>query len=1185
MWQDYAKARGLVAANLTQAQKVEAEYLGIIEETSMQVGDAAKLTGTLAGAQADAAMSGKLLSQAYGQDLAPALKAGTKMWGSFLSGMKDIVTAAPGLASSLTGAAGAMTMLVMAGNGLKLIQQNWKAISTLFTGPVGWVALAGGILAAGITAFVDASERAAEAERKIAEERQANISSMKTEIETLSDLEKEYGTLDAKTDKTVAEKKRLSEIEQILSDQYDIALEGLGGQKKGHDELAVAIRDVARAEKEKMAAMQAADAAYRLSEATKATMELDTEAAQGQIRGPIDQARAEVRTLEQKIFDLRNSGQALVGNRIVQYGAEEAERMATELQVLLDAANNKLDQEIQTQLVPRIAIAWDLISSTIRTKSPDVSNAVLEVIRGAYEQLAATDPSKATQEFADKFAAGFEEVDFSSLFDKFKQDTKDFKPFDQLEGDDLMAYEAKLSQFVNDVDVYAKQIADSLSIDPEIFAGAFTGAAQRAVTSLQSIETTSNSTTGALEEMTKAMTSAELAESSRKNAEAIHKEQEAVKTLQDERKQGTQEFLDAQKLIAESYGNLPYDEVSAMLETQLQAEQAALDLAKAKALVRLEELATQKSALEEESKRINAEKTGSDNAEERARIARELLATEVEIARQQAIGAMNLDDVIKIGDLPKETKAATDELQKLDKQARDLVQNKRFNESLLQMAKSAKESKTAFAQLDPALRQFATDNNMAGASIGDIIKALEKKQKALSKDATSTLDSIMGVRDAWIDQRTALEQQPTLNVDDTAMVEKLNRNIMLANFLVKLLGGNGVEPTETKSKGGGGSSKKKQAEEEARRAAEAAQKAYEDAMRKAMDAELKLIQRRRDNNEINTKQEIAELERVYERYKHLAELREQMEDRIYEARQRLREEEIADLDRLNDGILTALRARYDEQRKIEEDALKASSDNWKTWADESVKAIQAQIDALDELTKTEDREAQDAKESRKIEATKQLIAYELDDYNRSQLEKELERLEEARADRLRKNAIADEKERLRAEQEAIRERAQTEQDAIQKQQDELNAVYDERTKDAALRAEAERMMIQGNQDDILALISSYAPDYEATGKTLGERLYAGMQEGLGDITNWFDAFNSQIIGMQNQFAQSALAAADAYYAARSTGSSTAPSSATQATVPVNVNQEYNFYEPVVSPSDVARKTAKANQDLADLLNR
>ena len=49
MWDEYAKSIGTSANNLTQAQKIQAEYNGIMEETRFQIGDAAAYTKTFSG--------------------------------------------------------------------------------------------------------------------------------------------------------------------------------------------------------------------------------------------------------------------------------------------------------------------------------------------------------------------------------------------------------------------------------------------------------------------------------------------------------------------------------------------------------------------------------------------------------------------------------------------------------------------------------------------------------------------------------------------------------------------------------------------------------------------------------------------------------------------------------------------------------------------------------------------------------------------------------------------------------------------------------------------------------------------------------------------------------------------------------------------------------------------------------
>lgn len=49
MWEDYAKSIGKSSTNLTQAEKTQAEYNGIMEETRFQVGDAEAYTKTFSG--------------------------------------------------------------------------------------------------------------------------------------------------------------------------------------------------------------------------------------------------------------------------------------------------------------------------------------------------------------------------------------------------------------------------------------------------------------------------------------------------------------------------------------------------------------------------------------------------------------------------------------------------------------------------------------------------------------------------------------------------------------------------------------------------------------------------------------------------------------------------------------------------------------------------------------------------------------------------------------------------------------------------------------------------------------------------------------------------------------------------------------------------------------------------------
>lgn len=71
MWEEYAIQLGISSANLTQAQKIQAEYNGILNETRFQMGDAAVYTQTLAGQAQILKGSFSALQSAVGKVIAP----------------------------------------------------------------------------------------------------------------------------------------------------------------------------------------------------------------------------------------------------------------------------------------------------------------------------------------------------------------------------------------------------------------------------------------------------------------------------------------------------------------------------------------------------------------------------------------------------------------------------------------------------------------------------------------------------------------------------------------------------------------------------------------------------------------------------------------------------------------------------------------------------------------------------------------------------------------------------------------------------------------------------------------------------------------------------------------------------------------------------------------------------------
>lgn len=536
-----------------------------------------------------------------------------------------------------------------------------------------------------------------------------------------------------------------------------------------------------------------------------------------------------------------------------------------------------------------------------------------------------------------------------------------------------------------------------------------------------------------------------------------------------------------------------------------------------------------------------------------------------------------LDACVALQELRKGSTALRD----LEQRVSSLASQTQASRTLLDMAKSAQQNRTAFDGLDGSLKTYIRDHNLMGQSMGEVAASIEREGAALSGQRSGMAATLAGIREEYIRTKQAVESGATgrFAADGSDLFAEADSAIEWLNRLLDLLGAaGGAGEGGSRARGGGGGSRKQSKEreaEEARRAAEEARRAQEEAWQKALDAQIRVLERKKRLGEISTQQEIEQLERIQRKYAKTAEQRLEMEQRIFEARARLRDEEIAELDRLNQGIIDALRNRYEQQSALEQKRLDESIKSWRDWADSSVAAIQAQIDALDALDKTEERAEQDAAKRRKIDATREMLAYTHDEANREQLERELERLEAEYAKWQRQNALADEKERLRAEQEAIRARAEAEQDALAARKDAVAEQYDELTALASLRAEAERMLASANQQEILDLIGAFAPDYEATGRSLGERLYEGMTDAMGGITGWFEDFAKQIQAIQRQMAEEALAAADIVNAGG--GVSSAPASAPPAT---QVYQTNNFNVPVESPADTARKIQQVSEELA-----
>ena len=500
--------------------------------------------------------------------------------------------------------------------------------------------------------------------------------------------------------------------------------------------------------------------------------------------------------------------------------------------------------------------------------------------------------------------------------------------------------------------------------------------------------------------------------------------------------------------------------------------------------------------------------------------------------------------------------------------------------------KSGRNVEKAFDGLSDAARKLGVNVDKGSGSLEDMddaAAATDKRVDALGegvqREGAGIVSTLQGMLSQALRTEQALMIQAAMGVDVSQPLSAIQAVIALINTLLALMGRAGISAGGGGgSRGGGGgggrSSREDDEAEAARRAAEEAER----RRREALEADYRLIEHRRHMNEITFEEELAQLEALRGKHQMNAEEIMDWEEKVYDLQQEIRERDAESLDQLSDSVIDALENRYQAMLDGEIDRLEQSREAWQTWRDDSVRAVEDQIAALDRLATAQDREKQDAVELRKIEKLRQQIAYEQDDYNRAKLQQQLDQALESREERLARLELEDQKEALRAQIDQIEQAAESGLAALDREQEAIEAAYADRMEEAALRAEAEKLILSQSQDELLSLLEQYAPDYDALGQTLGEKLLDGFARGAGDVAAWFEDFSARLAGAQAQMAALAQSAADTFYDGRRTAQ------AAQAAAPaVTVNQTVEFNQPVETPAQVARRMEEVNEALAMML--
>lgn len=356
-----------------------------------------------------------------------------------------------------------------------------------------------------------------------------------------------------------------------------------------------------------------------------------------------------------------------------------------------------------------------------------------------------------------------------------------------------------------------------------------------------------------------------------------------------------------------------------------------------------------------------------------------------------------------------------------------------------------------------------------------------------------------------------------------------------------------------------------------------ASRAVESILAQSLKLVYAVIDHKRHMNEMTLEEELQLLQQLRQ-YRQMNDLEIMAwEERVFDVQQEIRKRDAESLNRLSQGLVEALGEKYEAMREAELQRVEESRRAWETWRDDSVQAIEDQIAALDRLAAAEEQEEQDAEELRRIEKLKRDIAYEQDEYNRRMLEEQLAKAVSDREKRLRTQELEEQKAALRAQADEAERKARQELEVLDAEEAAIEKMYDQRLEAAALEAEAEKLLLENNQQEMLALLQTFVPEYDLLGRTMGERLAEGFQQSVSQVVSWME----ELAGQMDSVWGDVVSRAGQQTAVLVRGGGSTPAQPAD----VTITQTVNFNQPVESPGDVARRMESVNQALGEWMSQ
>ncbi|EPS56720.1 TPA: phage tail tape measure protein [Clostridium botulinum] len=258
------------------------------------------------------------------------------------------------------------------------------------------------------------------------------------------------------------------------------------------------------------------------------------------------------------------------------------------------------------------------------------------------------------------------------------------------------------------------------------------------------------------------------------------------------------------------------------------------------------------------------------------------------------------------------------------------------------------------------------------------------------------------------------------------------------------------------------------------------------------------------------------------------------------------------IDKFKEDIANALKAKYEDELKLQEESINNQIQNLEKWKDESIKRIDdvydAKIKAIEAQLEEEEKADRNAEEMKKINSLKSAIDFEHNEFNKAEMQQELNNLLKEREKRLHREQLEEQKKKLEKEKEDklqnINSIYESNKKSLEKQLEDYRAFCEKRTQDAVLQAQAEKMIMDNNQKEIVELLHSYSKEYEYAGQTLGQKLVDGFSPKIQEIKDMIASITAEINGARQ----------NALDLSRSVSSVTTNSSVTN-----NRNNTFNVY--------------------------